>query len=271
MIAINPIGFARTSYRTKAEVPRQSNLSAPGTIELLPQSGVEHALEDVESWSHLWVLFHFHQVENWRPKVLPPRSEQRRGVFATRSPHRPNAIGLSAVSLLGIEGLQIRVGGLDLVDGTPILDLKPYVPYTDCIPEANSGWLEQRPDDDAAQHGDVAIPRRPASDWRVTFAPRATEQLAFLRVNGEDLESKLVTLLETGPAPRPYRRIRVEGPTSTIAFGPWRARFVHDVVARAIEVVSLGTGYRREELQGDAPALAAHRALVDRFGYPGHA
>ncbi|MCA9640115.1 MAG: tRNA (N6-threonylcarbamoyladenosine(37)-N6)-methyltransferase TrmO [Polyangiaceae bacterium] len=270
MIPIKPIGLARTSYLTKAEVPRQANLSAPGTIELFPESGFEHALEDLETWSHLWVLFQFHQVENWRPKVLPPRSEQRRGVFATRSPHRPNAIGLSAVELRAVEGLQLHVGGLDLVDGTPILDLKPYVPYTDCIPEANSGWLPVAGQATPKRSSDPRGPAQPQPDWRVTFSSRAVEQLECLKQSGETLEAKLLTLLETGPTPRPYRRIRTDGVTSTIAFGPWRARFVHDAAARSIEVLSLATGYRQTELAGDQPELTPHRALVAGFGYPGY-
>lgn len=265
MIPFKPIGFAHTRYETKAAVPRQAQLSAPGRIELVPESGFEHALEDLASWSHVWVLFHFHQVANWRPKVLPPRSEARRGVFATRSPHRPNAIGLSAVELLEVRGLILEVGGLDLVDGTPILDLKPYVPYTDCIPTANSGWLQEtRPSVAETRATD------PSPAWQVSFRTRAAAQLALLSREGAEIESKLVTLLETGPSPRPYRRIRSEGETSVIAFGAWRARFIHDDDARKIEVLSLATGYRQSQLACDDAALEPHRALVSAFGYPGH-
>lgn len=266
MILLKPIGFARTPYQTKAEVPRQAQLSAPGRIEILPESGFEHALEDLASWSHIWVVFHFHQVENWRPKVLPPRSESRRGVFATRSPHRPNAIGLSAVELVGVRGLNLEIGGLDLVDGTPILDIKPYVPYTDCIPAANSGWLPETRRAGAEVNAANASP-----GWQVSFSPRAAAQLALLSREGAELRTKLVTLLETGPSPRPYRRIRSEGETSVIAFGAWRARFTQDNVGRGIEVLSLATGYRENQLSGDDAALEAHRALVREFGYPGYA
>ncbi|MCA9631713.1 MAG: tRNA (N6-threonylcarbamoyladenosine(37)-N6)-methyltransferase TrmO [Myxococcales bacterium] len=269
MATFKPIGFARTSYQTKAEVPRQAGLSAPAEIELLPETGYEHALEDLASWSHLWVLFHFHQVTNWRPKVLPPRSEVRRGVFATRSPHRPNPIGLSAVRLIAVRELCLEVAGLDLVDGTPILDLKPYVPYSDCIPVANSGWLPE-----ASTPPEESQPLQPLASvtlgWQVHFSARASSQLALLAELGEDLGAKLETLLETGPSPRPYRRIRLEADSAVIAFGAWRARFIHDARARSIEVLSLATGYREAQLTGEATDLAIHRALVRAFGYPGH-
>ena len=141
-LTLRPIGIAHSPFLDRQAAPRQSaNSDALGSIELFPHSGIEHALEDLASFRVIWVLFWFHKNIGWRPKVRPPRSRERRGVFATRSPYRPNPIGLSAVELIGIEGRVLKIKNLDMLDGTPVLDIKPYVPYTDAIAEGSSGWL----------------------------------------------------------------------------------------------------------------------------------
>src|SRR5436190_569902 len=124
---------------------RQPNTAqaAPGTVELFSGRDFEHALEDLTTFRYIWLIFWFDQSEGWRPKVLPPRSEKRRGVFATRSPHRPNPLGMSLVELTGIDGLVLSVKGLDLLEGTPVLDIKPYIPYADSRPDAGHGWLDE--------------------------------------------------------------------------------------------------------------------------------
>lgn len=291
---VEPIGVARTAFTSKASAPRQAPLAdAPARIELFRHSGMEHAVEDLSSWSHLWVLFWFDRAEHWRPKVLPPRSSKRRGVFATRAPHRPNPIGLSAVRLLGVEGLVLHVSGLDLLDGTPVLDIKPYVPYCDQIPAANSGWLDSELPGSALAPGQLApgqlapgialggavratnaatgAAAQHGAGWRVEFSARAEAQLALLESLGVRLRERLTTLLNTGPTPRPYRRIRVEAGYSSVAFGPWRARFkVLDSAALRLRVDSLATGFREAQLSQVEPEHAAHLALVAAFGCPGH-
>ena len=133
-----PIGVVHSPFREKREAPRQgtANGSAEGTIELFSSSGMEHAVCDLEGFERLFLLFHFHEAKHFRPKVQPPRSSVRRGVLATRSPHRPNPIGLTVVRLWRVEGLRLHVGDLDVIDGTPVLDIKPYVPYADAFPDA---------------------------------------------------------------------------------------------------------------------------------------
>jgi tRNA (adenine37-N6)-methyltransferase len=104
------------------------------------------ALDDLEGIERIWVIAHLHLNTGWNAKVLPPRGpRQKRGLFATRSPHRPNSIGLSAVRLVGVDGFTLHVEEIDLIDGTPILDVKPYVPYADAFPDARAGWIEQIP------------------------------------------------------------------------------------------------------------------------------
>ena len=240
-----PIGVLRTPHVALAATPRQPAVTgARGVIELFPGRGFEDALVDLGSFSHLWTLFWFDRADSWRPKVQPPRDSYKRGVFATRAPHRPNPIGLSALALERIEGLCVHVRGVDALDGTPVLDLKPYVPYTDAIPDATHGWL-------------AASDPRPA--WRVAFGALAERQLAWLdREHGIDLRTPLVRALALGPQPHAYRRIRETGDGFRIAVKDWRATFA--VSGREIVVHRIDTGHRRRDVVSD-PTLAAHRDL----------
>src|SRR5690349_16298038 len=124
-LELHPIGVIRSPFRDRHSAPRQPPLAqdVEARIELLPRAELEHGLADIEAWSHLWVIYWFHLNTHFRPKVEAPRSEKRRGVFATRAPYRPNPIGLSAVSLLRVEGSVLHVRGLDMIDGTPVLDI----------------------------------------------------------------------------------------------------------------------------------------------------
>jgi tRNA-Thr(GGU) m(6)t(6)A37 methyltransferase TsaA len=139
-LTVRPIGVIHTPYPDRVSAPRQTYVTpdAEGTIVLESGHQYEHALEDLEGWDYLWVLYWFHLNDGWRPKVLPPRSKVRRGVFATRSPHRPSPIGMSVVKLVRVEGLTVHVRGVDMIDGTPVLDIKPYVPSADALPDR---WL----------------------------------------------------------------------------------------------------------------------------------
>lgn len=149
LVEMRPIGFVRSSFKEKFATPRQPGLveEAQGRIVLEPWVQPEESLAGLESFSHIWVIFHFHRNsnKNFRAKVLPPRSDEKVGLFASRSPHRPNPIGLSAVRLEKIEGPVLWVSGLDLIDGTPVLDLKPYLPDADVPARASGGWSGRLP------------------------------------------------------------------------------------------------------------------------------
>ena len=145
------IAHIRSPFARKFGVPRQSGLvETEAEIVFAPAYRNADALRGLEGFSHLWLLWEFHQMADkaWSPTVRPPRlgGNARMGVFATRSPHRPNPIGLSCVRLLGIEetgdGSVLRISGADLVDGTPIYDIKPYLSYCDSHPEATGGWTD---------------------------------------------------------------------------------------------------------------------------------
>ena len=147
--------FARmhSDFATKFGIPRQSGLveELRSTIVFEPEFRNSDALRGIEDFSHLWIIWQFSEAvrQGWSPTVRPPRlgGNTRMGVFATRSPFRPNNLGLSSVKLLGVEhtaefGTVLHVGGADLMDGTPIFDIKPYIAYGDCHPEATGGFTD---------------------------------------------------------------------------------------------------------------------------------
>jgi tRNA-Thr(GGU) m(6)t(6)A37 methyltransferase TsaA len=248
------IGRVVSPFAERAEAPRQPRLAeeARGRIELLPGRGYEDALWGLDAWEYLWVLFVFHrnveQERGWKPKVLPPRATEKHGVFATRSPHRPNPIGLSAVRLERIEGLVLHVRELDILDGTPVLDLKPYVPYADARPGARSGWLEARD---------------PLAAWEVAFSPLVEEELAFLLARGVDLRAPVLQALTLGPQPHAYRRIRRKGGAMQLALKDWRVDFVVQG-ERRLSVTGISTGHKQKELL-ERESLELHRAFVSAF------
>lgn len=152
-ISMDVIAVMHSDFPTKFGIPRQSGLAEAlqSTIVFEPAYRNPEVLRGIEGFSHLWILWQFSQAvrQDWSPTVRPPRlgGNTRMGVFATRSPFRPNAIGLSCVRLLSVEhtqdmGTVLHIGGADLMDGTPILDIKPYIPYCDAHPEAMGGFTQ---------------------------------------------------------------------------------------------------------------------------------
>lgn len=189
-ITVHPIAHMRSDFPTKFGIPRQSGLTenVRSTIVFEPQYRNADALRGLEGFSHLWIIWQFSEAvrKEWTPTVRPPRlgGNTRMGVFATRSPFRPNSIGLSCVKIIGLEetannGTVIRVAGADLMDGTPILDIKPYIPYCDAHPEALGGFTAN------------------ADDYLliVKFPPGLLEQLP------EDKRDAVVEVLSHDPRP----------------------------------------------------------------------
>jgi tRNA-Thr(GGU) m(6)t(6)A37 methyltransferase TsaA len=259
LLTLQPIGHLRTAFATKVEAPRQpaAATGTPGIIELLPGMNLEHAIEDLAAWERIWVIFWFDRNAGWRPKVLPPRStDGRKGVLATRSPHRPNPLGLSALRLQRIEGLQLHVLDVDLLDGTPVLDIKPYVPYTDAFPESGSGWLTPGVAD-------------PGKAYAVTFTDAAEAQLAWIAARSPlPLRERIVNTLMLGPQPHAYRRIRRGADGSlTLAVQDWRIAF--EVAGHKVQVVLLRSGYRKSQLaegvEDPTGQLRLHREFAAQF------
>jgi tRNA-Thr(GGU) m(6)t(6)A37 methyltransferase TsaA len=193
-INIQPIGKIHTPYKEKFAIPRQPGLakSAEGEITFHEEFNDPNYLRGIEQFSHLWLLFHFHQTadKGHSPLVRPPRlgGNQKLGVFTTRSTFRPNSIGMSVVEFAAVsyenKQLSLTVKGIDLLDGTPILDIKPYVPYADSIPQASGGMAQHSPELMA-----------------VTFTKQANGQLKKLEQRYPALASLIQEVLSQDPRP----------------------------------------------------------------------
>lgn len=156
-VSMNIIARMKSDFPTKFGIPRQSGLvdTLTSTIVFEPEYRNPDALRGIDDYTHLWIIWRFSEAvrTKWSPTVRPPRlgGNTRMGVFATRSPFRPNSIGLSSVKLIGVEqtlefGTVLHVAGADLMDGTPIFDIKPYIPYSDCHPDATGGFTDNAKD-----------------------------------------------------------------------------------------------------------------------------
>jgi tRNA (adenine37-N6)-methyltransferase len=256
-LVLSPIGYMRTAHGTKVEAPRQPAAAADvtGVVELLPGHDLEHAIEDLATWERIWVIFWFDRNRGWRPKVLPPRSSSgRKGVLATRAPHRPNPLGLSVLRLDRVDGLHLHVRDVDLLDNTPILDIKPYVAYTDAHPQAGSGWLREQD---------------PQPAHVVRFSGIANAQLEWITAHAATLplRERIEATLKLGPQPHPYRRIRRgRDGVLTLAVQDWRIDFRVD--GACIDVLEVRSGYRPSELAkpgGEPGPLDLHREFRARF------
>ena len=206
-MTIEPIGVIRSCFGGKFAAPRQPGLCpiAWGSLVFHDPYGSDEALRGIAGFSHLWLIFGFHQTlgQGWHPTVRPPRlgGNQRVGVFATRSPFRPNGLGLSLVRLEGVEraasgALVLRLGGLDLIDGTPVFDIKPYLPYAEGPLDATAGFAsEAQPRLSVSVHEDARaafeqLPARAQAVLREALAldPRpATQTGDAARIFGADL------------------------------------------------------------------------------------
>ncbi|HEU0264785.1 MAG TPA: tRNA (N6-threonylcarbamoyladenosine(37)-N6)-methyltransferase TrmO [Geobacterales bacterium] len=145
-----PIGILRSPYCRRIDAPHQGTVvegTETGELAMalleLEDWLDEEVIQDLGGFDRLWLIFAFHRSEGWKSRVKPPRGGPKRGVLATRSPHRPNSLGLSAVELVGIDGRTLLLRGVDLLDGTPVLDIKPYVPYADAFPDSKAGWIDE--------------------------------------------------------------------------------------------------------------------------------
>ncbi len=161
-----PIGILRSPYARRIDAPHQSTVVAGTETGALATATLELAdwldgkvIRDLDGFERIWLIFAFHLSEGWASSVKPPRGGSKRGVLATRSPHRPNSIGLSAVELVTIEGRTLQLRGVDLLDGTPVLDIKPYVPFADAFPNVRAGWIDEL-DAQLGRHS-APGPRRP--------------------------------------------------------------------------------------------------------------
>ncbi len=242
-LTLQPIGFLRTKQHVKFHAGHQPSAAKEthNVLELLPDCGYENALKDLAGFERVWLLWWFHRNPGWRALVLPPRGPAvRRGVFATRSPHRPNALGMTPVPLLAIKGRRLILGPCDLIDGTPVFDLKPYVPAYDAFPDSRAGWID-------ALDAELEAPPK----FSVTLSPLAEEQAAWLNTRHNiDFIPRMVELLARDPSPHRTRRIKKRpSGRSDICCGAWRARFVID--GESVTITELEPGFSPKRLAKD--------------------
>lgn len=193
--SFSPIGIIHSPYKQKFAIPRQPGLvtAAHGKLELVLDENHSELVRDIEQHSHLWLIFVFHGTseQGWKPLVKAPRlgGNKKTGVLATRSTFRPNPIGMSAVKLNGISkignNLALEISGLDLLDGTPILDIKPYIPYSDSLKQARS----------------VMAPSAEQTHYTIGFSDDAQQQLNHFETNYPDLQLFIEQVLSQDPRP----------------------------------------------------------------------
>lgn len=229
-------------------------VSTVGVIELYPDKNFDQALEYLSGFERVWIISWFHQNTDWKPKVLPPRSGRtKRGVFATRSPHRPNPIGLSLCKLIDINGRIIRVENPDLLDGTPILDLKPYIPYAEAFPDSEIGWLAE-------------IEQQQETPYTVTVMPRAKEQAEWLESSHDiHLLDRACDILSFDPHPHSYRRIMKHDEGGFVmAVKSWRV--IYSINETTVTINEIRSGYPAEvigSLHPSAESLHDQRAHIE--------
>ncbi len=200
---LSPIGFIKSCYQEKFGIPRQPRLETEALSELVLSAPYNdpNTLRDIEQFSHLWLIFIFHQTQNmgWKPLVRPPRlgGNKRIGVFASRSTFRPNPLGMSAVELVKVNqekgNISLLLRGCDLLNDTPIVDIKPYIPYSDAIPHAKAGFAPTAPEVlFTVQFTDKALQQCEQ------FEREQTQQQQDLRI---DLKKLIVQILQLDPRP----------------------------------------------------------------------
>ena len=253
------IGFVRSSHRYPQEAPRQGTLTGErGEIELLPGRNFETALADLKGVERIWIIFVFDRVNSWKVKVSPPQRGERKkiGVFATRSPHRPNPIGITCAKLEGIRGRILEVSEIDLLSGTPVLDIKPYIPLADSFPDAKTGWRDEVP----------------AQLRKVDFSDDAAARTAFIfEQNGPDVAE--FCRVQLGTRDIDPKRLRLSGPDErgdfVLAFRTWRILFSQQ--EENIFIHTIFSGYTHEELFPEAPDPYNDKELHRRFNTFFHA
>ncbi|MDG0817323.1 tRNA (N6-threonylcarbamoyladenosine(37)-N6)-methyltransferase TrmO [Bdellovibrio svalbardensis] len=250
-IEFTPIGYFRSSQVHPYEAGRQPDAHhAEGVIELSSGSNFEQALTGLEGCERIWIIFLFHHNNHWNPMVLPPRGvDSKIGVFATRSPYRPNPVGMSCVKVLKIDKLKITVEGADLLDGSPILDIKPYVAYADSFPGSEPEWLKS------------------AEKFEIGFSELVLQQLEELERQGlTQLRSFLLHQLEYEPANSKKKRVKEEGSGYVIAYRTWRAFF--RLNGLSLKVERIYSGYSQDDLQKDEDPYSdkeLHRKFILKF------
>ncbi len=254
-IKMQPIGIFHCDHHEKYHLQRQGGVldGYHGKVVLEPHQNFEQALEGVDGFDRIWLIYGFHKNNHWKPKVMPPRADRKHGVFATRSPHRPNAIGMSAVRLLRVKGRTLYVEDHDLLDGTLILDIKPYVDYCDSFISEPQGWLDELPQE---------------NEYYIIWDENVVEQIDFLEANGTfNIRLPVRNNLAVNPFPSKSNRIQeLEDGTYQLAVKSWRIHFAVDAAALVVKIIDIYSGYDEDTLNGNKQSkwsdVNLHRQLI---------
>lgn len=251
-LVLKPIGFIQSKQVEPYQASRQPDeISEPATLKLEPGQNFEQALQDLEGCTHVWLIFGFHQNPNWKPLVKTPRSDRKIGVFATRAPYRPNPLGLSCVKLISVQGLKLEIGPNDLLDGTPVYDIKPYHPESDRVDDSQIKWFEN------SMH----------TKMKINISPSAEDELDFLEINQvSELRSFIQRQLEYDPTNSDKKRVEKNSSYWTLSYRTWRIDFL--VADDSIGILAIRSGYTTEELNSSADQYQdkpVHRKFVSHF------
>lgn len=255
-IVIKPIGFVQSDLLYRYETPRQGVLSGEeiSLIELLPHQNFEQAVTKLDGFDRIWVIYQFHLNKNWKPLVNPPRHTRKKvGVFASRAPYRPNQIGLSCVKLVKVEGLKIYITESDILDGSPVLDIKPYLPYSDSFPEAETGWVIKNIED----------------RFEIKFSQLSEKQTNWLKNTANiNLPNFIRLQLEFYPTDDSRKRITCNQDNFTLAYRTWRIVYEVDEKSRKVEIQYIHSGYTELELDSEEDIYldkSLHREFNSKF------
>ena len=249
------MAYIRNQCSEFYQVPYQVGVLPEMTsiIEFEKGLNFEVALGDLEGFERIWVIFVFDKVKSWKPMIQPPRGDRKVGVFSCRSPHRPNPIGMSAVELVKIEGCRLFIRNHDFLDGTPVLDIKPYIPEVDSYENSKLGWL-----------GAVSETRA----YELVFNERVKREINFLANNNYDLLSLAEVNLRINPLPKPNNRVKcIDDSLYVLAVKTWRV--LYRLEESKVLVENVISGYDEDTLLGKKSSkwddVWLHRKFKNEF------
>jgi len=258
-IIINPIGVIQSELMHRYETPRQGVLAGKviSVIKLNPKNNFQQALKYLDGFERIWVIYQFHLNKNWKPLISPPRHTRTKvGVFASRAPYRPNQLGMSCVKLEKVEGLNVFISESDILNGSPIIDIKPYLPYSDSFPDAATGWVKKDYD----------------NKYEVVFNSKAELQCNWLKENANiNLINFSRLQLEFNPTDTTRKRVSVlaKGTSLTLAYRTWRIKYKVNETGKKVLIDDIKSGYSKKELvlikedkYSDKPL---HVSFINRF------
>jgi tRNA-Thr(GGU) m(6)t(6)A37 methyltransferase TsaA len=255
-IIIKPIGVVKSDFKLRYETPRQGVLAdeSISVIKLYTKHNFQQALKGLEGFDRIWVLYQFHLNNNWKPQVNPPRHTRKKiGVFATRAPYRPNQIGMSCVRLVKIDGLKIYISGSDILDGSPVIDIKPYLPYSDSFPDSETGWVKSGLE----------------NIYEIIIEDEAALQCKWLKEKADiNLKNFARLQLEFNPADDSRKRIeRLNSDKNSfvLAYRTWRIFYTIDEEERKVVIQKINTGYTKTELKNLKEDKYEDKKLANSF------